>query len=46
MERLTLTNKKKNREQMDFSERCRLALEKSYGFKIPLPKSVGKHNKK
>ncbi|HUK84308.1 MAG TPA: hypothetical protein VLU95_00450 [Candidatus Acidoferrum sp.] len=24
------------------SERCRIALEKSYGFKIPMPKSVRK----
>jgi hypothetical protein len=24
------------------SERCRIALEKSYGFKIPIPKSANK----
>jgi hypothetical protein len=28
------------------SEKCRIALEKSYGFKIPLPKSIGKQRKK
>jgi len=29
----------------DFAERCRIALEKSYGFKVPLPKSLGQKRK-
>jgi hypothetical protein len=28
------------------SEKCRIALEKSYGFKVPLPKSLAKSAKK
>jgi hypothetical protein len=30
-------------ETMNLSERCRIAIERSYGFKVPLPKSIGSH---
>jgi hypothetical protein len=34
-------------DKQNFSERCKNAIEKSYGFKIPLPKSILKiENKK
>lgn len=30
--------------QIDLAERCRIALEKSYGMQVPMPKFFGKKN--
>jgi hypothetical protein len=31
-------------EKKEFAEQCRMALEKSYGKQIPMPKCVGKNH--
>jgi hypothetical protein len=42
--RVTVTKKEElmTQDVQNLSEKCRVALEKSYGFKIPVPKSIGK----
>lgn len=37
--------KETDADQKDFAERCRIALEKSYGTQLPMPKCFDKKNR-